>query len=58
MAMDVAPADSNLSVPVPDRAVEWKLDHDGRFPRPDESVLVAEVSETTVRFDWTVKAGL
>jgi Uma2 family endonuclease len=60
MAMDVAPADSNLSVPEPDLVVlrEWKPDYDVRYPRGNECILVVEVSDTTVRSDLTQKAAL
>ncbi len=60
MSLEVAAADRQRSIPEPDIAVleSWKSDYDRRYPRGDECLLVAEVSDTTIRFDLTRKAAL
>jgi Uma2 family endonuclease len=58
--MEVPAPDHVYTVPEPDIALsaEWKPDYEHRHPRGDECILVAEVSDTTVRFDLSRKATL
>jgi Uma2 family endonuclease len=60
LSLEAAPGDRTRSVPEPDIAVlkESKPDFDFRHPRGDECILVAEVSDSTVRFDLSRKATL
>jgi Uma2 family endonuclease len=58
--INVAPQDNPTSEPEPD-AIVLKPEFGGvrpELPRPSELALVVEVSDTTLTFDLTVKAGL
>lgn len=59
-AVDVGTADPTLNSPLPDVAVTKELlsAYFGRFPGPDDLLLVAEVSDTTLRYDLRQKARL
>lgn len=60
LPLEAAPADRQRSVPEPDIAVvaEAKPDYRTRHPRGDETVLVAEVADSSVQHDATVKRDL
>jgi Uma2 family endonuclease len=60
LSMEAGGADRERSVPEPDVAVlaEGKEDYARRHPRGDECLLVAEVSDTTAKFDLSRKADL
>jgi len=59
-SLDVSEADREQNEPEPDVVVteHEKSRYLRRHPRGDECILVAEVSDTTVRSDLTYKAGL
>lgn len=58
--IEVAPRDRRRNDPQPDIAVvaEDKLEYDERHPCGDELVLIVEVSDSSSRFDLSVKAAL
>lgn len=58
--IDVGNADPNHNEPEPDAAVtaEPNTAYADRHPGPADILLVAEVSDSTLRFDRTVKAAL
>lgn len=58
--IDVAPGDNPINEPQPDLIVLTRSTHEIKYgnPQPTELQLVIEVSDTTVRFDRTVKARL
>ena len=55
--IDVSPDDNPTSEPEPDLIVLKRLVLDAN-PKPEDLLLVAEISDSTLRFDLTVKAGL
>lgn len=55
--IDVAPEDNPTSEPEPDLIVLNKLILDAN-PKPEDLLLVVEISDSSLRFDLTVKAGL
>ncbi len=55
--IDVAPDDNPTSEPEPDLIVLKRLVLDAN-PKPEDLLLVVEISDSTLRFDLTVKAGL
>lgn len=58
--IDVTDADNEINEPEPDVAVTTLSDdaYQNRNPGPDDLLLAAEVSDTTLRYDLTVKAAL
>jgi len=58
--VEADPRDQETSLPEPDLAVVAELnpEHDSRHPRGDETILVVEVSDTTLRHDLTTKRDL
>ena len=56
-SIDVSPEDNPTSEPEPDLIV---LKHRVRYanPKPEDLLLVVEISDSSLRFDLTVKAGL
>jgi Uma2 family endonuclease len=58
--IDVAPGDNLINEPEPDLIVFKRPQGKIRLanPQPDELALVVEVSDTSLRFDLTVKASL
>jgi Uma2 family endonuclease len=58
--IDIGDADPEHNRPEPDAAVtlEPTSAYFDRFPGPDDLALVAEISDSTVRFDRTTKAAL
>jgi Uma2 family endonuclease len=58
--IDVAPQDNPTSEPEPDAAVLNRSTREFARDRPDPAdiVLIVEVSDTSLRFDRTTKAGL
>lgn len=56
--IQVPAADREYSLPEPDAVVFLHPVIENRHPRADEVLLVAEVSDTSLRFDLSVKAGL
>jgi Uma2 family endonuclease len=59
-AIDVAPADNPINEPEPDVIVFRRAGgaYSYSIPQPDDVALVVEVSDSTLRFDLTVKAAL
>jgi Uma2 family endonuclease len=59
-SIDVSPQDNPTSEPMPDLIVLSRdpLEVTDRNPRPDELALVAEIADTTLDFDLSIKAGL
>jgi Uma2 family endonuclease len=59
-SIDVAPADNPLNEPEPDAIVFRQPGgaYEYSIPQPADLVLVVEVSDSTLRFDLTVKAAL
>lgn len=59
-AIDVAPADNPVNEPEPDVIVFRSAGgaYAYSIPQPDDLALVVEVSDSTLRFDLTVKAAL
>ena len=55
--IDVAPDDNPTSLPEPDLIVLNKLILE-TYPKPEDLLLVVEISDSSLRFDLTVKAGL
>ena len=60
LPLDVAPPDRELNEPEPDFFVlaELKPEYDRRHPRGDETLLVVEVSDTSLRRDTRTKRDL
>ena len=57
--IDVRPEDNPTSDPEPDIGIlKTGLDELGRRPRPEDLLLVIEVSDSTLAFDVSVKARL
>jgi Uma2 family endonuclease len=57
--IDVRPEDNPTSDPEPDVIVLARsLDDLGRRPRPEDILLLVEISDTTLAFDLSVKAKL
>lgn len=56
--IQTAAADREYSLPEPDAVVFIHPVLENRHTRADEVLLVAEVSDTSLRFDISVKAGL
>ena len=56
-SIDVAPEDNPTSEPEPDLIVLKHRVRDAN-PKPEDLLLVVEISDSTLRFDLTVKAGL
>ena len=55
--IDVAPEDNPTSEPEPDLIVLKHRVRDAN-PKPEDLLLVVEISDSSLRFDLTVKAGL
>ena len=59
VSIDVAPEDNPTNEPEPDIIVFKRADTEFTAnPRPDDLHLVVEISDTTLGFDLTTKAGL
>jgi len=58
--IEIASEDQERNEPEPDHLVlaELKVEYSKRHPRGDELLLLVEISDTTSRFDRTVKAAL
>jgi Putative restriction endonuclease len=58
--IEVAPEDQEHNEPEPDAAgiADPKFDHFTRHPRGDESLLLAEIADSTSPLDRTVKTAL
>ena len=58
--LDAAVADQKLNFPVPDLSVrsDPKFNPGKRHPRGDETLLVVEVADTSLRIDLTIKRDL